>query len=121
MLQYLIYSLIGMISGITGGLLGVGGGIIIVPALIYFMGVPIKTAIGTSLAIIVPTAIMGSAKHFHQGNIDWKIVCAIVPLAIAGSFLGAWMTQVIKPGHLQRGFAILMVYMGFRLFFKTSS
>ena len=83
------------------------------------MGVPIKTAIGTSLAIIVPTAIMGSAKHFHQGNIDWKIVGAIVPLAIAGSFLGAWMTQVIKPGHLQRGFAILMVYMGFRLFFQN--
>ena len=121
MLQYLIYSLIGMISGITGGLLGVGGGIIIVPALTYFMGVPIKTAIGTSLTIIVPTAIMGSAKHFHQGNIDWKIASAIVPLAIAGSFLGAWMTQSIKPTHLQKGFAILMIYMGFRLFFKTSS
>ena len=121
MLQYLIYSLIGMISGITGGLLGVGGGIIIVPALTYFMGVPIKTAIGTSLTIIVPTAIMGSAKHFHQGNIDWKIASAIIPLAIAGSFLVAWMTLSIKPTHLQKGFAILMIYMGFRLFFKTSS
>ena len=117
-MQFLIYSLIGVISGITGGLFGVGGGIIIVPALTYFMGLPIKTAIGTSLAIIVPTAIMGSAKHLQQGNVDWKIVLAVVPLAIVGSYLGAWMTQHIKPAHLQKGFAVLMIYVGIRLFMK---
>lgn len=117
-MQYLIFSVIGVISGITSGMFGVGGGIIIVPALTYFLDIPIKTAIGTSLAVIVPTAIMGASKHYHQGNIDWKIVMAIAPLAIAGGYLGAWMTQHLKPGHLQKGFAVLMVYVGIRLFFK---
>jgi len=117
-MQYLIFSLIGVISGVTSGLFGVGGGIIIVPALCYFLDVPIKTAIGTSLAVIVPTAIMGAAKHMHQDNVDWKIMLAIAPLAIAGSYLGAWLTQHLKPGQLQKGFAVLMVYVGIRLFFK---
>ena len=117
-MQYLVFSLIGIVSGITSGLFGVGGGIIIVPALTFFLGVPIKTAIGTSLAIIVPTAIIGAGKHIQQGNIDWKIVLAIAPLAIAGGFAGAWLTQHIKPQLIQKGFAILMVYVGLRLFFK---
>ena len=65
-MNYYIAAIIGLVSGVTSGLFGVGGGIIMVPAMVYFLSPPvrdIKQAIGTSLVIIIPTAIMGSYKH----------------------------------------------------------
>ncbi|MBT5925884.1 MAG: sulfite exporter TauE/SafE family protein [Verrucomicrobia bacterium] len=117
-MQYLIFSVTGAISGVISGLFGVGGGIIIVPALTYFLNVPIKTAIGSSLAIIIPTALMGAGKHIHQGNIDWKIVLSVAPMAVVGGYAGAWLTQHLEPAHIRKGFAVLMVYVGIQQFFK---
>lgn len=70
-MHYLIAGLIGLVSGVTSGLFGVGGGIVMVPAMIYFLTPPIrdiKQAIGTSLAVIIPTAIVGTFKH-HQSDL----------------------------------------------------
>jgi len=117
-MQIFIFSLTGAVSGVISGLFGVGGGIIIVPALTYFLNLPIKTAIGSSLAIIIPTALMGAGKHFHQGNIDWKVVMAVAPMAVAGGYAGAWLTQHLEPGYIRKGFAVLMVYVGIQQFFK---
>lgn len=117
-MQILVFSLTGAISGVMSGLFGVGGGIIIVPALTYFLNLPIKTAIGSSLAIIIPTALMGASKHFHQGNIDWKVVMSVAPMAVAGGYVGAWLTQHIEPAYIRKGFAALMIYVGVQQFFK---
>ena len=64
------FIIIGLAAGILSGLLGVGGGIIIVPALTMFMGFDIKQAIGTSLAIIIPTALSGAVVHYTSGNVN---------------------------------------------------
>ena len=118
LMQILVFSLTGAVSGVMSGLFGVGGGIIIVPALTYFLNLPIKTAIGSSLAIIIPTALMGASKHFHQGNIDWKVVMSVAPMAVAGGYAGAWLTQHIEPAYIRKGFAALMIYVGIQQFFK---
>ncbi len=118
LMQILVFSLTGAVSGVISGLFGVGGGIIIVPALTYFLNLPIKTAIGSSLAIIIPTALMGASKHFHQGNIDWKVVISVAPMAVAGGYAGAWLTQHIEPAYIRKGFAALMIYVGIQQFFK---
>ena len=117
-MQILVFRLTGAVSGVISGLFGVGGGIIIVPALTYFLNLPIKTAIGSSLAIIIPTALMGASKHFHQGNIDWKVVISVAPMAVAGGYAGAWLTQHIEPAYIRKGFAALMIYVGIQQFFK---
>ena len=117
-MQILVFSLTGAVSGVISGLFCVGGGIIIVPALTYFLNLPIKTAIGSSLAIIIPTALMGASKHFHQGNIDWKVVMSVAPMAVAGGYAGAWLTQHIEPAYIRKGFAALMIYVGIQQFFK---
>lgn len=119
-MNVLIAALIGLVSGVTSGLFGVGGGIVMVPAMMYFLSPPIrdiKQAIGTSLIVIIPTALMGSIKHYQQNNIEWRTVVSLVPLAIAGSYLGAWLTTQISADNLKRSFGGFLIVVGARLLF----
>lgn len=118
-MQFLIAGLIGLVSGVTSGLFGVGGGIVMVPAMMFFMKMDIKLAVGTSLAVIIPTAVMGSFKHFQLGNVDWRVALMLAPTAIFGSYMGAWWTKSIESGNLKRAFGGFLVLVGLRLaFFK---
>ncbi len=117
-MHFLIAAIIGLVSGITSGLFGVGGGIVMVPTMVLFLSPPIrdiKQAIGTSLVVIIPTALMGSWKHAQQGNIEWRTAMTIAPLAIAGSYLGAWLTKEISAENLKRGFGAFIVLVGVKL------
>lgn len=117
-MQYLIASIIGLFSGIASGLFGVGGGIVMVPAMVLLLTPPIrdiKQAIGTSLVVIIPTAIVGSYKHFQQGNVDWRTAASLAPLAIVGSYLGAWLTTHIPADNLKRAFGGFIVCVGVKL------
>jgi len=106
---------IGLFGGITSGLLGVGGGIIMVPAMNLFAQVPIKTAIGTSLAVIIPTALIGVREHHRQGNVDWKIALPIAITALVGGYIGARLAGVVSPLLLKRSFGVLMILVGARM------
>ncbi|MSU58277.1 MAG: sulfite exporter TauE/SafE family protein [Pedosphaera sp.] len=117
-MNYLIAAIIGLVSGVTSGLFGVGGGIVMVPAMMFLLSPPIrdiKQAIGTSLVVIIPTALMGSFKHFQQGNVEWRTALSLAPLAIAGSYLGAWLTTHIPADNLKRAFGGFIILVGLRL------
>jgi hypothetical protein len=117
-MNFLIAGVIGLVSGVTSGLFGVGGGIVMVPAMLFLLSPPIrdiKQAIGTSLVVIIPTALIGSFKHFNQGNVEWRTALAIIPLAILGGYLGAWLTTQIPAENLKRAFGLLLVLVGLRL------
>jgi len=119
-MHFLLASIIGLLGGVSSGLFGVGGGIVMVPAMVLLLSPPIrdvKQAIGTSLVVIIPTALMGSFKHFQQGNVDWRTAIALAPLAIAGSYLGAWLTTQISAGNLKRAFGGFLILVGARLLF----
>ncbi len=119
-MQYVIAGLIGLVSGVASGLFGVGGGIVMVPAMLFFLSPPIrdiKQAIGTSLAVIIPTALIGSYKHFTQGNVDWRTALALAPLALVGGYSGAWLTTHIPAENLKRAFGGFLVLVGARLLF----
>ena len=116
-MQLFIAGMIGLVSGVTSGLFGVGGGIVMVPAMMYFMNMDIKLAVGTSLAVIIPTAMMGSFKHFQLGNVDWRIALSLAPMAIVGSYAGAWLTKEIASANLKRAFGGFLVLVGLRLAF----
>ena len=119
-MHYLIAGIIGLVSGIASGLLGVGGGIVMVPAMLFLLSPPIrdiKQAVGTSLVVIIPTALMGSFKHFQQGNVDWRTALSLAPLAIAGSYLGAWLTTHIAADNLKRAFGGFIILVGAKLLF----
>jgi hypothetical protein len=119
-MNYLLAALIGLVSGVTSGFFGVGGGIIMVPAMVYLLTPPIrdiKQAIGTSLVVIIPTALMGSFKHHHQENVHWPTALALAPLAILGGFAGAWLTTQISAADLKRAFGGFLVLVGCYLIF----
>ncbi len=114
-MQYLMAALIGLAGGVSSGLFGVGGGIVMVPAMVYLMHMNIKTAIGTSLIVIIPTALTGAVKHYQLGNIDWKMAGALVPLAILGGFVGAGLTKSLPAEMLKKLFGGFMILAGCRL------
>jgi uncharacterized membrane protein YfcA len=114
----LIIILVGIAAGILSGLVGVGGGIIIVPALVYFIGFSQKTAQGTSLAMIMlPVGIFGVIQYYKQGHVDYKIVGILAIGFLAGSFLGSKMALSISQETLKKVFAILMIFIAVKMLF----
>jgi len=114
---YLYAGLIGLVGGVTSGLFGVGGGVVMVPAIMLLLKTDIKIAIGTSLAVIVPTALMGTFKHHDLEHVNWRLAWALVPTAILGGFLGSWLTRAIPSPDLKRVFGGFLILVGARLLF----
>lgn len=114
----LIIILVGIAAGMLSGLVGVGGGIIIVPALVYFIGFSQKTAQGTSLALIMlPVGILGVLQYYKQGHVDWRIVGLLAVGFIAGSFLGSKLALSISQEMLKKVFAVLMIIIAIKMLF----
>jgi len=111
-MQYAIAAVIGLVAGVTSGLFGVGGGIVMVPAMFYLLKIDIKTAIGTSLVVIVPTAIAGALKHQDLSHINWRIAGSMAPLAVAGGFFGAYLAGQLDADVLKKLFGGLLVLAG---------
>jgi uncharacterized membrane protein YfcA len=98
----LAFVLVGALAGLVSGLLGVGGGIVIVPVLAGWMGMPLKRVLGTSLAAIVVLVIPGTIVHSLKGNVDWAIVLALVAGSIPGARLGARIALGTRERTLRR-------------------
>ena len=116
-MNYLLAGIIGLVSGVTSGLFGVGGGIVMVPAMVLLLKLDMKMAVGTSLLVIVPTAVIGAWKHHALGNLAWPVALALAPTAVLGGYLGARLTVPIASGDLKRAFGGLLVLLGLRLLF----
>lgn len=109
---------IGLLAGTCGGLFGVGGGIVIVPLLILAFKTDPKVAIGTSLATIIPTAIMASWRHHKLGHVDWRIAAGMAIGSVAGALIGASLTAHVPAETLKKGFAVFLVLTAARLLWK---
>ncbi len=104
----------GLVIGSLSGLVGIGGGILLMPLLLYVFRTDIHTAAGTSLAIVIPTAIAGGVVHLTKGNINWHLTLIIAAGAVLGSIAGAWLGNRLPAATLQRAFAVLLVLALFR-------
>ncbi len=113
-----ILILIGVAAGILGGMVGVGGGIIIVPALIFFLGFSQKMAQGTSLGILLlPIGILGVVQYYKQGYIDMKVVVIISLGFVIGSFFGSKIALSLPQETVKKIFAILMFVVAVKMMF----
>lgn len=114
----LIIIVVGIAAGMLSGLVGVGGGIIIVPALVYFLAFSQKTAQGTSLAMIMlPVGIFGVLQYYKQGHVDFKIVGLLALGFLAGSFFGSRIALSISQETLKKVFAIMMIIIAIKMLF----
>ena len=105
----------GFIAGIFSGLLGVGGGIILVPLMVTYLGVTQHIAHGTSLAVIVPTAMVGSIVYSFNGNIDFMLALNLMVGSIIGASLSAKWMKKISAKRLQQLFGGFLVFIGIRM------
>jgi len=111
------YIVLGLAAGTLSGLLGVGGGIIIVPVLNKVFHVPMNVAVGTSLLIIIPTALVGSLTHYTRGNLQLQLALPIMLGTMAGGYVGARLAGIVPELALKRAFALLALYTAYRLWF----
>ena len=101
--------LIGALAGVVAGLLGVGGGVLFVPALVLLSGLTQQQAEATSLLAIVPVALVGAWRQARYGNLDLRAGVALGVLAVPGSFAGVALANVLPERTLRLAFAALTV------------
>jgi uncharacterized protein len=107
--------LMGLASGVVAGLLGVGGGIIVIPALIVLFAVPDAVAKGTSLLVIIPTAISGTAVNHRHGNVDLRIAAVVGVTGAAAAFGGSQLATHIGAHLSSILFAVLLLAVATRM------
>lgn len=114
----IILLLVGLAAGIMGGLVGVGGGIIIVPSLIYFLSFSQKEAQGTSLGILLlPIGILGVLQYYRAGYIDMRSVWLVSFGFLAGSYFGSKIALSLPQETVKKIFAILMILISIKMLF----
>jgi len=110
--------LIGLAAGILGGLVGVGGGIIIVPSLIYFLSFSQKEAQGTSLGILLlPVGILGVLQFYKAGYVDMRTVWLVSFGFLVGSYFGSKIALSFSQETVRKIFAILMILIALKMLF----
>ena len=112
------YFAIGALAGLLGGAFGIGGGIILVPALLILFKQPIHMAIGTSMMIIIPIAISGAFRHYTLHNVDMNVVIFAGLGGIIGAVLGASIIMNVPAIYVKRILALILLYSAIRLWFS---
>jgi uncharacterized protein len=102
----------GLAVGALTGIVGVGGGFLIVPALVLLGGVPMKVAVGTSLLVIALKSATGFAGYMDQVEVPWLLMLLFSSVAVAGILTGTRVVRHVPAAALKRGFAVFLVLMG---------
>lgn len=114
----LLLIVIGLCAGMLSGLVGIGGGVIIVPALVFFLAFSQKMAQGTSLGILLlPVGLLGAIQYYKQGYIDMRVVVIISLAFFLGSYFGSKIALSISQEALKKIFAILMIILAVKMLF----
>ena len=112
----LVFVAIGLVAGVLAGLFGIGGGIIIVPALILLAKFPPHQATGTSLAIfLLPVGMLGAYAYYKEGNVRVVPALLIALGVFLGSYFGARLSQQLSPQAVKRAFSVLLVAVAARM------
>ena len=112
----LILSLIGLFAGILSGFVGVGGGVIVVPALVFVLGLTQHDAQGTSLFVLMmPVVALAVLNYWKAGNVNWKFGLIIASTFRIGGFIGSKLSLRMSPGLVKLIFGIFMAYVSFKL------
>lgn len=115
MAHYLLAVVGGFVIGVLSGLLGIGGGILLVPLLTIGFGAAQQVAQGTSLAAIIPTSIVGTITHDRLGNVDRRAAAWTGVGAIAGTIGGGLLALHLPHAILARGFGLLLLFTAWRI------
>jgi len=115
---FLILLIIGLAAGILSGVAGVGGGVIVIPALVFALGMTQFEAQGTSLALMVPPiGIMAAYNYYQDGYVNWKYALILALFFVIGGYLGSKMVLNLPQGIIKKGFAVFIIIIGVKMLF----
>lgn len=118
MITYLFYMILGFASGILSGLFGIGGGILIIPGLMYIMGFNQITAQGTSLAVLLPpVGLLGFLEYYRKGNVNIIAGILICITMFIGAKYGGNFANNLPQDIMKKSFAIFLVIVALKMFF----
>ena len=107
---------VGLAAGVAAGMFGIGGGLIIVPALIFLLGLKEKQAIGTSLAALIPpVGLLGAAEYYRSGYINIKYAALIAVGLFIGAYFGAKLVISMPDALIRRIYAIFLLAIAARM------
>lgn len=117
----LLFLLIGILGGVASGLFGVGGGIVVVPALIYWAGFSQHLATGTSLAVLLPPiGLAATIEYYRHGNVNVQAAVILAASMFAGAWVGAYLANQMSGPVLRLLFGVFITLLGFYLIFGAS-
>jgi uncharacterized membrane protein YfcA len=120
-MQYLIVVLIGLFAGVLSGLVGIGGGILMVPAMVFFLNYNQHQAQGTSLAVLtLPVVILASMHYYNECRkmgtpIDLKVVAVLAVVFLAGAYFGSAIALKIDKMLLKKIFGLVLLYTAIKM------
>lgn len=122
MTYWLLYMALGAFAGLLAGLLGVGGGLVVVPMLTFLFTAQqmpahfiLHLALGTSLASIMFTSISSLRAHHSRGAVDWQVFRRVTPGILVGTFLGSWVAAQLSTRFLKGFFVLFLYYVAFQM------
>lgn len=108
--------LLGILAGVLSGMFGIGGGVVIVPALVIFFGLTQQTAQGTTLAMLsIPVSIVAALNYTKAGMIDWKVAIILAAGFIVGGFFGSKIAVGVDGAVMKKLFAVLMIVLAIKM------
>ena len=110
--SFSLVMVLGLLTGITSGFVGAGGGFLNIPVLVFFVRLPMKKAIGTSLFIIAVKSLIGFLGDVDHIVIDWKFLFIFTTLSILGVLIGILISKYIEGKKLKKGFGYFTLIMG---------
>ena len=105
--------------GLLTGLIGIGGGFLVVPALVLLAHVPMKQAVGTSLLVIAMNSLSGSLGYLGQVKLPWAFMFGFTAVAAAGILAGTWLVRFVSQAALKQGFAVFLLLMGAFILYRN--
>jgi uncharacterized membrane protein YfcA len=112
--KIIVLLITGILSGFLSGMMGVGGGTIMVPAMVLLAGFPQHTAQGTSLLAMVPAGGVGAYTHWKLGNVRTNLLMGLIPGILIGTYLGGTLAHFLSDGTLRLVFAAVLIWTGVR-------
>jgi len=108
---------VGLLAGFLSGILGVGGGVVMVPLMIFLLGFSQHEAQGTSLAVLaVPVTLAAAYNYYQDGSLNWKYALVMAGMFVVGGYLGSKLAISIDEKLLKKIFGGVLVILGFRMF-----
>jgi uncharacterized protein len=117
--QIIIVLLIGLTAGFLSGSMGIGGAVVVIPSLMFFLGFSTQQAQGTSLALMtIPVMLVAAINYYHAGKVDLKVALIMAITFVIGGYLGSKLSVNLPEKVIRKAFAVVLLLVSLKMFFN---